>query len=87
MEEETFEERILAVKVAAKKVENEVNRYLAENLTVSDVSIFNDRLKQIQDKFGIFVDLFTNLVCDLDSTKAVDQSRIVNLQIHQENLV
>ena len=73
MEEETFEERNLAVKVAAKKVENEVNLYLAENLTASDVSVFNDRLKHIQDKLVIFNDLFTNLVCCLDSTNTVDQ--------------
>ena len=45
---------------------------MAENLTVSDVSIFNDRLKHIQDKLGIFDDLFTNLGCHLDSTNAVD---------------
>ena len=87
MEEETFEESNLAVKIAAKKVENEVNLYLAENLTASDISIFNDRLKYIQEKLGIFNDLFTNLVCHLDSTNAVDQSRIEGLEIHQENLV
>ena len=53
---------------------------MPENITAEDVSTYNERLKLIKDKFEIFNDLVTNLVCDLDSANQTDQPKIATLE-------
>ena len=86
MEEETYKQRVRAVKLALNKVKNSKKAFVAANVTSLDVTTYADRLKQIRDKLDNFTDIASELVVDLDGSNPVEQGRITELEEMQENI-
>ena len=87
MEEETYKQRLRAVKLALNKVKNTKKTFVAANVTNFDVPTCGDRLKGIRDKLDNFTDIVSELVVDLDGSNADDQVRITELEQMQENIL
>ena len=87
MDEETFKERLKAVKIAEKKVKGDIKLFLAVNLKEVDVVNYGDRLEKIRSKLELFNELAIALICDLDEGNTDDQARVANLEKQQDDLL
>ena len=87
MDSAAYETRYRVVKVASRKVKDKQKRFLAVNVTSTDVPDYKNRLKEIRDSLDLFDDAISDLVVDLDEKDQDDKVKIDALEIEQANLL
>ena len=87
MDQEVYETRYRAVKLAKKKVKDVKKRFTATDVTSIHVKDYRSRLKEISDKLDDLDDVVGELIVDLDEENAEDKVKIDNLETLQAELL
>ena len=87
MENNAYETRYRAVKIATRKVRDQMKRFLPENVTSIDIPNYENKLKEVMNFLNLFDDAVADLVVDLNEADNDDKARIEALETEQANLL
>ena len=80
MDPADYEVKHREIQLAAKKVQRAKMKFVANNVTIIDIHIYDTRLKEIRDKLDTYEDAVEELIFDLDENNADDKLKIDSLE-------